>query len=63
MPKIKVDRIMLMMLNSIPKIPINPKMITQLTSIGRKLIKVSSIRPYENHNAKNIRKEEIYRIR
>ena len=34
---------MLMMLNSIPKIPINPKMITQLTSIGRKLIKVSSI--------------------
>lgn len=43
-----------MMLNSIPKIPINPRMITQLTSIGRKLIKVSSIRPQENHSADTI---------
>ena len=45
MPKIKVDRMMLIILNSIPRIPINPKMITQLISIGRKLIRVSSIRP------------------
>lgn len=44
-PKIKVDRMMLMILNSIPSMPINPTMIIQLTSIGRKLIRVSSMRP------------------
>lgn len=43
--KIKVDRMMLMVLNSIPSMPINPTMIIQLTSIGRKLIRVSSMRP------------------
>lgn len=43
--KIKVDRMMLMILNSIPSMPINPTMIIQLTSIGRKLIRVSSMRP------------------
>lgn len=44
-PKIKVDRMMLMILNSIPSMPINPTMIIQLTNIGRKLIRVSSMRP------------------
>lgn len=43
--KIKVDRMMLMILNSIPSMPINPTMIIQLTNIGRKLIRVSSMRP------------------
>ena len=32
--------------------PINPTMIIQLTSIGRKLIRVSSMRPYGIHMGK-----------
>ena len=40
-------------------IPIRPKIMVQLISIGRKLIRVNSIRPYEINRARNIRNEEI----
>ena len=58
-PKMKVERIILIMLNSRPRIPIRPKIMVQLISIGRKLIRVNSIRPYEINRARNIRNEEI----
>ena len=39
--------------------PHQPKIMVQLISIGRKLIRVNSIRPYEINRARNIRNEEI----
>ena len=44
-PNMKVDRMILMILNSIPDIPMMPIMIIQLINIGEKLISVNSIRP------------------
>ena len=59
MPNMNVEMMMLMMLNSMPKSPIKPKITNQLTSIGKKLINVSSMRPYDISNAKKIRNEEV----
>ena len=44
-PKMKVEMMMLTMLNSIPKIAINPKMMNQLSAIGVKESSASSNRP------------------
>ena len=39
--------------------PHQAQIMVQLISIGRKLIRVNSIRPYEINRARNIRNEEI----
>ena len=45
MPKMKVERMIVTMLNSTPNIAISPRMMTQLMPIGSSDISVSSIRP------------------
>ena len=44
-PKMKVETMMLTTLNSMPKKPMNPKIISQLTHIGRNEMTNSSKRP------------------
>ena len=63
MPKMKVDRMMLMILNFIPNMPMKPIMIIQLMNMGRKLISASSSLPYDSHSARKIRTEDMYSTR
>ena len=45
MPNMKVERMIVTMLNSTPNIAISPRMMTPLMPIGSSDISVSSIRP------------------
>ena len=58
-PKMKVARMILTILNLIPNMAMRPVIITQLINMGRKLRTANSNLPYVSHRTKNIRNEDM----